>query len=101
MPPTKDIETLQALLEVSVNLKIFADGFVIVNDLPPPLPLALFRDVMVVAFPCLVVIKKIVLVLITALEVKTEVTYKCPTIPVPNKLRSSVPPEESDLIPVD
>lgn len=101
MPPTKDIETVQALPEVSVNLKMFADGFVIVNDLPPLLPLALFRDVMVAAFPCLVAIKKIVLVLMAALEVKVEVTYKCPTIPVPNKSRSSVPPEESVLSPVD
>ena len=101
MPPTKDIETVQSLLEVSVNLKVFAEGFVIVNDLLLVLPSALFRDVITVLFPCLVAIKKIVLVLIAALAVNTEVTYKCPTTPVPNKSRSSVPPEERVLSPVD
>ena len=101
MLPTKDIETWQAEAEVSVNLKIFPEGFVIVNALPPPLPPPLFRDVITVLFPYLVVIKKTVFVLTTALEVNTELTYKCPTIPVPNKFRSRVPPEESDLSPVD
>ena len=101
MLPTKDIETVQVEEEVSVNLKIFPEGFVIVNALPPLLPVPLFRAVITVAFPCLVVIKKTVFVLTRALEDNTELTYKCPTIPIPNKVRSSVPPEETDLSPVD
>ena len=74
--PIKDIDTLHAELLVSVNLKMLAEGLVIVKFLPPLEPLSPFSSVIAVLLPCLVAMKKVLWVRTKAFDMRVLVTYK-------------------------